>query len=59
MLFSDFLRHFVVGKNNGGRASFQAKRAQLASCLSFIVVYIVLCSEINATAAAPAKPREV
>ena len=35
-LFSDFLRHFVVGKNNGGRASFQAKRAQQVSCLSII-----------------------
>ena len=46
MLFSDFLRHFVVGKN-GGRASFQAKRAQQVSCLSIIVVYIVLCSEIR------------
>ena len=45
-----FLRHFVVGKNNGGRASFQAKRAQQVSCLSIIVVYIVLCSEIYATA---------
>ena len=50
MLFSDFLRHFVVGKNNGGRASFQAKRAQQVSCLSIIVVYIVLCSKIYATA---------
>ena len=28
-----FLRHFVVGKNNGGRSSFQAKRAQQVSCL--------------------------
>ena len=41
-----------MGKNNdnGGRASFQAKRAQQVSCLSMIVVYIVLCSEIYATA---------
>ena len=39
-----------MGKNNGGRASFQAKRAQQVSCLSIIVVYIVLCSEIYATA---------
>ena len=40
-----FLRHFVVGKNNGGRASFQAKRAQQVSCLSIIVVYIVLVAK--------------
>ena len=36
----DFLRHFVVGKINGGHASFQTKRAQQVSCLSIIVVYI-------------------
>ena len=42
-----FLRHFVVRKNNGGRASFQTKRAQQVSCLSIIVVYIVLCSGIH------------
>ena len=45
-----FLRHFVVGENNGGRLSFQAKRAQQVSCLSIIIVNIVLCSEIYATA---------
>ena len=49
-LFSDFLRHFVVGKNNGGRVSFQTKHAQQVSCLSIIIVYIVLCSEIYTTA---------
>ena len=49
-LFNDSLRHFFVWKNNGGRASFQAKRAQLVSCLSIVIVYIVLCSEIYATA---------
>ena len=49
-LFSDFLRHFVEGKNNGGRVSFQTKRAQQVSCLSIIIVYIVLCSEIYTTA---------
>ena len=38
-----------MGKNNGGHASFQAKRAQQVSCLSIIVVYIVLCSEKHAT----------
>ena len=41
-----FLRHFVVGKNNGGRVSFQTKFAQQVSCLSIVVVYIVLCSEM-------------
>ena len=37
---------FCCGENNGGRASFQAKRAQQVSCLAIIVVYIVLCSKI-------------
>ena len=52
MQFSDFLRYFVVGKNNGGCASFQVKRAQQVSCLSITVVYIVLyvSSEIYAIA---------
>ena len=49
-LFSDFLGHFVVGKNNGGHVSFQTKHAQQVSCLSVVVVYIVLCSEIYTTA---------
>ena len=53
-----FLRHFVVGKNNGGCASFQTKRAQQVSCLSIIVVYIVLCSKIYATAPESLKDRD-
>ena len=49
-LFGDFLRNFVVEKNNGGRVSFQTKRAQQVSWLSIVVVYIVLCSEIDTAA---------
>ena len=45
-----FLRHFVVGTNNGGRASFQTKRAQQVCCLLIMVLYIVLCGKINTTA---------
>ena len=47
-----FFAPFCCGEKNGGRASFQAKRAQQVSCLSIIVVYIVLymCSEIYTTA---------
>ena len=47
-----FCAILLWGKMNGGRASFQAKRAQQVSCLSIIKVYIVLyvCSEIYATA---------
>ena len=37
-------------KNNGGRVSFQTKRAQQVSCVSIVVVHIVLCSEIYTTA---------
>ena len=55
--YSLILRHFVVGKYIGGRASFQAKRAQQVSCLSIIVVYIVLCSKIYATA--PERSRDL
>ena len=40
-----FFAPFCCGKNNGGRASFQTKRAQQVSCLSIVVGYIVLCSE--------------
>ena len=39
-----------MGKNNGGCASFQAKRAQKGPCLWITVVYIVLCSEVYTTA---------
>ena len=46
-LFSDFCVILLWGKNNGGRASFQTKRAQQVLCMSIIVVYIVLCSEIH------------
>ena len=35
-----------MGKNNSGRVSFQTKFAQQVSCLSIVVVYIVLCSEM-------------
>ena len=45
-----FLRHFVVGKNNGGCVSFQTKRAQQVSCLSIVEGYIVLGCEIYTTA---------
>ena len=44
-----FLSHFVVGKNNGGLAFFQTKRAQKVLCMPLIVVYIVLCSEVYYT----------
>ena len=35
------------GKNNGGCASLQTKRAQQVSCLSIIVVHLVLYCEIH------------
>ena len=42
-----FFAQFGVGKNNGGCVSLQTKRAQQVSCLSIIVVHLVLYSEIH------------
>ena len=48
--YSVIFASFCFWGKNGCRAPFQAKRVQQVSCLSIIVVYIVLCCEIYATA---------